>query len=60
MSQYVLRSSSLSCASPPRRRNLFDGWLGTENLAANVLSVVIGVSVMLLFRIFKLPLAEFW
>ncbi|EFN53136.1 expressed protein [Chlorella variabilis] len=40
--------------------NLFDGWLGTENLAANVLSVVIGVSVMLLFRIFKLPLAEFW
>lgn len=40
--------------------NLADFYLGVDNLQGNVGSVLIGVSVILLFRIFKLPLAEFW
>ncbi|KAI7845335.1 hypothetical protein COHA_001176 [Chlorella ohadii] len=40
--------------------NLFDVWLGTDDLRGNVGSILIGMSVILLFRIFKLPLAEFW
>lgn len=33
--------------------NLFDMWLGTDDLLGNVGSLVIGLSVILLFRIFK-------
>lgn len=40
--------------------NLFDGWLGTDNLGANLASLGVGLSIILLFRILKLPLAEFW
>jgi hypothetical protein len=40
--------------------NLWDSWLGTESVTGNVGSILIGMSVILLFRIFKLPLAEFW
>ncbi|KAI3424927.1 hypothetical protein D9Q98_008311 [Chlorella vulgaris] len=40
--------------------NLFDSFLGTDNLTANVGSVFIGLAIILLYRILKLPLAEFW
>lgn len=33
--------------------NLFDTWLGTESLQGNVGSLLIGLSIILLFRIFK-------
>ena len=42
------------------RRNIFDAWLGTDNLGANLGSVAVGLAIILLFRLFKLPLAEFW
>ncbi|KAL4427645.1 hypothetical protein ABPG75_001734 [Micractinium tetrahymenae] len=40
--------------------NLLDTWLGTDNSLANLGSLLIGLSVMLFFRILRLPLAEFW
>jgi hypothetical protein len=53
-------ATQLITCDPLPHRNLFDSWLGTDNVAANVGSILTGLSVMLLFRIFKLPLAEFW
>ena len=52
----------LACLPPSPRpcRNIFDAWLGTDNLGANVGSVAVGLAIILLFRLFKLPLAEFW
>ena len=40
--------------------NILDTALGVDNQPANVACLLFGLSVMLLFRIFKLPLAEFW
>ena len=50
------------CLLPPPWpcRNIFDAWLGTDNLGANLGSVAVGLAIILLFRLFKLPLAEFW
>lgn len=48
-----------SCV-PTLRLRLPASIAGTESVAGNVGSVLIGLSVVLLFRIFKLPLAEFW
>lgn len=58
-----LPGGAAACAAarrlaPPRRRRPCPA--GTENFDANLGSLLIGLSVMLLFRVFKLPLAEFW
>jgi hypothetical protein len=49
-----------ACLHPRPCRNIFDAWLGTDNLGANLGSVAVGLAIILLFRLFKLPLAEFW
>lgn len=40
--------------------NVADQLWGTDDLTSNLGSLLIGLSVILLFRILKVPLAEFW
>ena len=54
------RGTYTSCSCHSQVWNLLDTLLGTDNSLANLGSMLIGLSIMLLFRILRLPLAEFW